>query len=421
MEGAYSPGNGWPSCSVRLLSGLTMLRVLFVLSLRWPSLPFLSSALFPCYSPLAMLRTLLSPLFLLPLLFLLYTYLLYPLAIRLLARLFPRPPAPLPDALPLRATAILSALPNAPRLRDKLRELLALPPSDAIDSILLGLDGAPQSAAADLRADFPDTRLHIHAFAVPRGKAAVLADLIPLANTPALLLLDVRQTVPPGAPAALLRALASPDVAVASGELVYTAPFSADAASADTYWSFEKKLRAAESAIASVPGATGALYAIRRSAAVLPPPGTLNDDVLIPMRAILAGGRCLFVAGAICHDVPETDLAAELRRKRRTAAGNWQLLRLEPRLLSPFHNPIFIQFMSHKIFRVATPFACLLAYLALIPALPLFLAATALLLLSMLAALLRRRFPHPLINLLAAPFLLNITLLQAAFLPTSWR
>ncbi len=369
-----------------------------------------------------MLRTLLSPLFLLPVVFLLYTYILYPLAIRLLARLFPRPPAPTPpDAPSLRATAILSALPDAPRLRDKLRELLALPADDGIDAILLGLDGAPQSAADALRAAIPDPRLRIHAYPVPRGKAAVLADLIPLADTPVLLLLDVRQTVPPGAPAALLRALTTPDVAVASGELVYAAPSSADAASADSYWSFEKKLRAAESAIASVPGATGALYAIRRTAAVPPPPGTLNDDVLIPMRAVMAGGRCLFVAGATCHDAPETDLAAELRRKRRTAAGNWQLLRLEPRLLSPFHNPILIQFLSHKIFRVATPFACLLAYLALIPALPLFLAATALLILSMLAALLRRRFPHPLLNLLAAPFLLNLTLLQAAFLPTAWR
>ena len=369
-----------------------------------------------------MLRPLASPLFLLPVLFLLYTYLLYPLAIRLLARLRPRPPAPTPpNAPPLRATAILSALPDAPRLREKLRELLALPPSDAIDAILLGLDGAPPADADALRREIPDSRLQIHAFPAPRGKAAVLSDLIPLATTPALLLLDVRQTVPPGAPEKLLHALASPDVAVASGELIYAPPSSPDAASADSYWSFEKKLRAAESAIASVPGATGALYAIRRSAALPPPPGTLNDDVLIPMRAILSGGRCLFVAGAACHDAPETDLAAELRRKRRTAAGNWQLLRLEPRLLSPFHNPIFIQFLSHKIFRVATPFACLLAYLALIPSLPLFLAATALLLLSMLAALLRRLFPHPLLNLLAAPFLLNLTLLQAAFLPTPWR
>lgn len=91
-----------------------------------------------------MLRTLLSPLFLLPVVFLLYTYILYPLAIRLLARLFPRPPAPTPPGAPsLRATAVHSALPDAPRLRDKLRELLALPADDGIDAILLGLDGAP--------------------------------------------------------------------------------------------------------------------------------------------------------------------------------------------------------------------------------------------------------------------------------------
>ena len=355
------------------------------------------------------------------LLFLGYTYLLYPLAILLLARLRPRPHRPVPDAPLPRATILLSARDEGTRLPQKLRELLSLPATDAIDAILVGLDGASPASADALRALLPDSRLHLHPFPAARGKAAVLADLIPLATTDALVFLDVRQTVLPGSIEKLLCTFADPSVAVASGELLFAVPDTPDASAADSYWSFEKKLRAAESALASVPGATGALYAIRRAAAVPPPPGTLNDDVLIPMRAVLAGGRCLFVPGATCLDVPETDLAVELRRKRRTAAGNWQLLRLEPRLLSPRQNPIFLQFLSHKLCRICTPFACLVAYFSLLSFPGLFLLASVALLLSLVAALLRRRFRHPLLNLLAAPFLLNHTLLQAAFLPPSWR
>ncbi len=355
--------------------------------------------------------------------FLLYTYVGYPLAMRVLARFRKAPQEADPAPPPLPATVLLSARDAGGRLPEKIRELLALPPSDGLAKICVGLDGGGREAAVRLAAEIGDARVEVVGFDVPRGKAAVLADLMPRAATPVLVMVDVRQRIPAGAVGRLLRLLAgNPPVAVASGELVFGKPETSDGSAADSYWSFEKRLRAAESAVGSVPGATGALYAIRREAAVPPPPGTLDDDVLIPMRAVLAGGRCIFVGGAACYDVSETDLAAELRRKRRTAAGVWQLLRIEPRLLAPWRNPIFVQFLSHKVFRVCTPFACLLAYGALAGIwMPAFWGATALLGVSAVAAVLRPKVDHPLVTLAAAPLLLNWTLLLAAFTRPSWR
>jgi hypothetical protein len=46
-----------------------------------------------------------------------------------------------------------------------------------------------------------------------------------------------------------------------------------------------------------------------------------------------------------------------MRRKVRTLAGNFQLLRLEPRLLVPVVNPVWLQFMSHKVGRLLVPYA----------------------------------------------------------------
>lgn len=355
--------------------------------------------------------------------FLAYTYVVYPLAMRCLARGRKAPVQPDSEMVPLPATVLLSARDADGRLAEKLRELLALPASDGIERICVGLDGAGREAAERLAQEIGSERLEVVGFDAPRGKAAVLADLMPRSSTLALVMLDVRQRIPSGAIGKLLRMLAGDaSLAVVSGELVFGKPETADGSAADSYWSFEKKLRAAESAVASVPGATGALYAIRREAATPPPLGTLNDDVLIPMRAVLAGGRCIFVGGAVCYDEPETDLAAELRRKRRTAAGVWQLLRIEPRLLVPWKNPIFVQFLSHKVFRVCTPFACLLAYGALAGIwLPAFFGATALLGVSAVAALLRPKVKHPLVTLAAAPLLLNWTLLLAAFTRPTWR
>jgi len=52
----------------------------------------------------------------------------------------------------------------------------------------------------------------------------------------------------------------------------------------------------------------------------------------------------------------------EFRRKKRTLTGNYQLLVEMPALLAPWRNPIFVQFMSHKVGRLLVPY-CLAALL----------------------------------------------------------
>ena len=54
----------------------------------------------------------------------------------------------------------------------------------------------------------------------------------------------------------------------------------------------------------------------------------------------------------------------EFRRKVRTLAGNFQLLGRQPSLLLPWRNPIWWQFVSHKVCRLMAPWA-LLGMLAL--------------------------------------------------------
>ena len=65
------------------------------------------------------------------------------------------------------------------------------------------------------------------------------------------------------------------------------------------YWKYEKQLRRLESAVGSTLGATGAIYAIRRALYRPLPADTILDDVLTPMRVVLAGlPRGLQRAGA---------------------------------------------------------------------------------------------------------------------------
>ena len=51
------------------------------------------------------------------------------------------------------------------------------------------------------------------------------------------------------------------------------------------------------------------------------------------------------------------DLKGEFARKARTLAGNFQLVRQLPALLDPRRNRIFVQLVSHKLLRLAGPYA----------------------------------------------------------------
>jgi len=128
------------------------------------------------------------------------------------------------------------------------------------------------------------------------------------------------------------------------------------------YWRYEKQIRRDESATGSVVGATGAIYAMRRSLWRPLPPDTILDDVLAPMRVVMAGSRVVFEERACAFDRTATDAGAEARRKLRTLAGNYQLLWLEPGLLLPWRNPAWLQFMSHKVARLFVPYVLPLVF-----------------------------------------------------------
>jgi hypothetical protein len=82
------------------------------------------------------------------------------------------------------------------------------------------------------------------------------------------------------------------------------------------------------------------------------------------MRAVLAGSRMVFAEDAIAFDRTSADAASEMRRKIRTLAGNVQILRVEPRLLIPFVNPVWVQYLSHKVARLLVPYVLLAMFVA---------------------------------------------------------
>src|ERR1019366_1247054 len=93
------------------------------------------------------------------------------------------------------------------------------------------------------------------------------------------------------------------------------------------------------------------------------PPGTILDDVFVPMNVARRGKRVVFQPSAIAHDQLFSAKGKEFSRKVRTLTGNYQLLRLAPWLLSPA-NPLLFRFISHKLLRLAVPLSLVLMLVA---------------------------------------------------------
>ena len=89
------------------------------------------------------------------------------------------------------------------------------------------------------------------------------------------------------------------------------------------------------------------------------PAGTVLDDVYWPLRVAMAGRRVVMEPRAHAFDRLPANASDEFRRKVRTLAGNFQLTTSLPAALLPWRNPIWLQFLSHKLLRLLVPWAVL--------------------------------------------------------------
>ena len=178
-----------------------------------------------------------------------------------------------------------------------------------------------------------------------------------------LLFTDARQLLDPGAARALVAVLADPTVGAASGELVLH-PNNDFGRGIDAYWRYEKMIRRFESQSGSLVGVTGALYAVRRETLPEVPPGLVLDDMWIPLTVASWGYRVVFVPTAIAYDLAATRAEEEQRRKRRTLAGNFQLLRRWPDLALPGAHPLAWRLWGHKWLRLFGPWLLLTAFVS---------------------------------------------------------
>jgi poly-beta-1,6-N-acetyl-D-glucosamine synthase len=281
---------------------------------------------------------------------LLYILFGYPLLLMLLAHWRSRP---VQRELRLRAVTVLLAVRNGERwIRAKLESILALDyPPELLEVIVIS-DGSADGTERIAR-EFERRGIIVLALP-PGGKARALNAGMARARGEILFFTDVRQPLSPGSLARMVACFADPSVGVVSGELVLRDRPGVEEGNVGLYWRYEKWIRKNLGRIDSILGATGCIYAMRRTLARPLPEGTLLDDVYLPLAAFFAGYRVILEDGAFAYDDPAS-LRHEFRRKVRTQAGVLQVVREYPALLS-FSNRMLVHFLSHKFGRLLLPY-----------------------------------------------------------------
>ncbi len=277
-----------------------------------------------------------------------YAYLLYPVVVWLWGWF--RPLRVRRREITPRVSVLVPAYNEARHIARKIRNTLQLDyPRDRLEVVVVS-DGSTDGTR-EISGMAGGEGVKVVSLPERRGKPAAINAGVGHCTGEILVLTDASSLLDPCSLRRLVSNFADLSVGCASGMLVPPR----GQAGLGTYRSVENFVRASESRVHSSVGATGAMFAVRRSLMRKLPDDTILDDLMIPLNAIRRGYRCVFDRRAHCIERESITHKQEFVRKVRTLAGNYQAFMRQPWALVPFVSPIWFTALSHKILRLFCP------------------------------------------------------------------
>ena len=148
----------------------------------------------------------------------------------------------------------------------------------------------------------------------------------------------------------LVRNFADPDVAYVCGQVRFQREDGTN--KEGLYWRYEMWLRESESALGSITGGNGAIYAVRRSDYVEWPFG---HDQGFPNLMVQKGRRAVYEPEALAFEKPSRHNEDEFRRKVRMLPWSWRYL-FEAGPLRGVPPMYLFELLSHRVLRYASGF-----------------------------------------------------------------
>lgn len=307
-------------------------------------------------------------LFILPLLGLIHTYMVYPVLMRSLARKKPPFSDFFAEASPeLPHVSILSSLFNEEKvIGEKLTSLAELRYPQEKLSIYIASDQSTDRTD-EIVSDFAEQHAQVYFFPFRkrRGKPPVINELVEKAiqdhgkgKHHVLIITDANVLLSPEVVYRLARHFTREEVALVDAHMRHTGMQSEGISKVeDQYISGEVYLKHWEGkAWGKMIGPFGGCYAVRSDYFHSVPENFLVDDFYIAMRALEQGGSAINDLEANCYEAVSHTISNEYRRKKRISAGNFQNLSTFRHLCWPLTDQLAFAFVSHKVLRWLGPF-----------------------------------------------------------------
>lgn len=284
-----------------------------------------------------------------------YTYIGYPLLMRLTTRGRRATPSSSQADLP-KVTVIVPAYNEAAAIGAKVGNVLDLDyPKDRLELIVVS-DASTDDTDTIVRG-YTDPRLSLVRMPQRSGKVAAARAAVKKATGSILVISDATGRLDRSGLRALVSRFADPEVGAATGRVAFESRKSVAVGEGErVYWSYNIGLLQAESELASVTSLSGAYFAVRTELYPTDMPDDLAEDLVIPLVVVENGKRAVLEPAAVCIEEAVVQESQELRKRARITLQNIRGLVWGRRMLNPFrHGRFALLLISHKVLRVLSP------------------------------------------------------------------
>ena len=286
-----------------------------------------------------------------------YTWILYPLLLRLFNMLPSRFARPANAAEVPFVSIIIAAHNEQETIVEKLQNCQELVYPDDRLEIIVASDGSTDRTA-EIVSTFSARDPRIVWLESDRrlGKSGVQNLAAMKARGEVFLFTDASTGMPSGVLQTMVNNLADQRVGLVTGTVFFGHPEDSVEKGQGFYWRYELFLRAAESHLGILATGSGQALIVRREL-FRPLPACYGDDCIMPLDVRLQGYRVVQDRRAIVYDSMPHSIEGELRARIRMTARNWAGTLSRPALLNPLRFPLTsIGLVSHKLLRWLTPF-----------------------------------------------------------------
>jgi len=259
-------------------------------------------------------------------------------------------------------TLIVAAYNEKDLIKEKITNTLSLKYPEGKLQLVFVTDGS-SDGSPEMVAGYPQIKL-LH-MEERKGKISAVHRAIEQVTSDIIIFTDANTFLNEDALALIGRHYGDPKVGAVAGEKRVIIDAAADATAGEGfYWKYESKLKEWDSELHSVVGAAGELFSIRKALYEPVPSNSILDEFMISMRIAEKGYVIVYEPEAYAQEDTSANIAEELKRKVRIAAGGIQSVIWLRSLLNPFRFPVLsFQYISHRVLRwTITPSLMVLAF-----------------------------------------------------------